>query len=251
VRHAAEERERDLALEQATRSAALGTLATSLAHELNQPLAALTGFVQAAARLLAARDDQPAEVKEALRRSTELAEKASEIVRRMRRLVQHQSPELEPIDLHRLMAGVLELLRRDATAAGVELVERPTEGSVRVLGDRIQVEQVLVNLVRNGIEAAATREGGPRQVVLEARSAQRRIELRVTDTGPGIRADVLSRLFEPFVTTRPSGTGLGLTICRSIVEAHAGAIRVERTGPEGTCVLVSLPAAGPEARTDA
>ncbi|HEX5819699.1 MAG TPA: ATP-binding protein [Gemmatimonadales bacterium] len=246
VRHAAVEREREVALEHATRSAALGTLATSLAHELNQPLAALTSFVQAAAHLLGDGDGRQGEVKEALRRSAELAEKASEIVRRMRRLVQHRAPHLEPMDLRVVLGTVMDLLRRDAAVAQVELRLGPGAGPAVVQGDRIQLEQVLVNLVRNAIEASAVGEGGHRFVTLATRAARRRVEVSIEDSGPGIRADVLERLFEPFVTTKPTGTGLGLTISRSIVEAHGGALRVERTGPEGTTFVVTLPTTGEE-----
>lgn len=241
VRHAALERQREVALEHATRSAALGTLATSLAHELNQPLAALTSFVQAAARLLGGDDARRSEVQDALRRSVELAERASAIVRRMRRLAQHRSPRLEALDLRQVAEAALDLLHRDATASRVELRLAPAAGPVPVLGDRIQVEQVLVNLVRNAIEASALREDGRRVVTLETRRAGGRAEACVADSGPGIRADVLERLFEPFVTTKADGTGLGLTISRSIVEAHGGAIRVERTGPDGTRFVVTLP----------
>jgi signal transduction histidine kinase len=247
VRHAAFEREREAALEHATRSAALGTLATSLAHELNQPLAALTSFVHASVRLLDEGDARRADVKDALRRSAELAEKASEIVRRLRRLAQHAPPQLEAVDLAPTLQSAVELLARDARAAGVE-VRLPTGiDGVHVLGDRIQLEQVLVNLVRNAIEASALRESGPRMVTLASRVAGDRAELSVSDTGPGIRADVLSRLFEPFVTTKPSGSGLGLTISRSIVEAHGGAIRVVQSDASGTSFVMTLPVATEDA----
>jgi signal transduction histidine kinase len=247
VQHAAFEREREAALEHATRSAALGTLATSLAHELNQPLAALTSFVHASVRLLDEGDVRRADVKEALRRSTELAEKASQIVRRLRRLAQHAPPQLEALDLASTMQAVLELLSRDARAAGVEVRPSSSADGVRVLGDRIQLEQVLVNLVRNAIEASASREDGPRLVTLESRVVGDRAEVSVSDTGPGIRADVLPRLFEPFVTTKASGSGLGLTISRSIVEAHGGAIRLAQSDASGTSFVVTLPAAVKEA----
>lgn len=243
VRRAAVEREREVALEHAMRMASLGTLATSLAHELNQPLAALTGFVHASQRLLDEGETRRADVKEALRRSAEVAEKASEIVRRLRRLVQHAPPLLERLDLQVIMRTTIELLARDARAAHVELRVLPGRPPADVLGDRIQLEQVLVNLVRNAIEGFATRDGGPRYVTLEALHAGDRLELRVSDTGPGVRADARDRLFEPFFTTKAGGTGLGLTISRSIVEAHGGAIRLERTGPDGSCFVVSLPVA--------
>jgi signal transduction histidine kinase len=241
VAHAAQEREREMALEHATRASALGTLATSLAHELNQPLAALTGFVQASARLLEAGEAHRDEIRQALQRSVALAEKASEIVRRLRRLVQHAPPMQEAIDVAALLSGATEVLARDARTAHVELRRSAVSPDLALTGDRVQLEQVLVNLVRNAIEACAAREDTGRLVQLAAAQVGDRIELRVVDAGAGVPAHAASRLFEPFFTTRASGSGLGLTISRSIVEAHGGAIRLERTGPEGTTFVVSLP----------
>lgn len=241
VAHAAEERRRELALEHATRSSALGMLATSLAHELNQPLAALSGFVAASARLLDAGPRHGDEVREALRRSIALAEKASEIVRRLRRLVQHAPPLHEAVGAAALMAGAVELVSRDARTAGVEVRVLPVAAGLSLEGDRVQLEQVLVNLVRNAIEACAAREGVGRLVTVAATAQGDRVEFRVTDTGAGVGEHVAGRLFEPFVSTRAGGTGLGLTISRSIVESHGGAVRLERTGPGGSTFLVSLP----------
>jgi signal transduction histidine kinase len=245
VRRQVLEREREAALEHARRASSLGTLATSLAHELNQPLAALANFVEGAARLLAQGDARRDEVQAALQRSAALAQKASEIVRRMRRLVQHAPPQLEPVDLAAVMREVVEHLGRDARVAGIEVRALPRHAAGPIPGDRIQLEQVLLNLVRNAIEAVVLRAHGPRAVRVESRDAGGRVEVRVIDTGPGVPAHVAERLFEPFTTTKTSGSGLGLTISRSIVEAHGGAIRLERTGADGACFLVSLPAGGP------
>jgi two-component system sensor kinase FixL len=244
VRRQAHDREREAALEHARRTSALGTLATSLAHELNQPLGALATFVQASARLLEAGDARRDEVREALQRSVALAQKASEIVRRMRRLAQHVPPQLEPVDLADVMREVVEHLGRDARVAGVEVRSLPRHAAGPIPGDRIQLEQVLLNLVRNAIEAVVPRAAGPRAVLVESRDAGDRVEVRVSDTGAGVPAHVAERLFEPFTTTKTSGSGLGLTISRSIVEAHGGAIRLERTGADGSCFVVSLPAGG-------
>jgi len=241
VRRDEADREKQAALDHATRVASLGVLASSLAHEVNQPLAALSGYVQAAARLLDAGPERHDEARAALRRSVDLAEKAAEIVKRLRRLARRAPPLRERIELGALLAEVGALLAREAGTAGVELQVSRAAGGPFLVGDRVQIEQVLTNLVRNGIEAARQGPPGRRRVAASARHLGDDVEITVSDTGPGIPPDVEARIFEPFFTTKAGGTGLGLVIAETIAEAHGGRIRLERTGKDGTCFVVTLP----------
>jgi PAS domain S-box-containing protein len=247
VRREQVDREKQAALDHATRVASLGVLASSLAHEVNQPLAALSGYVQAAARLLDAGPARHDEARAALSRSVELAEKAAEIIKRSRRLARRVPPLRERVDLGAVLADVSALLAREAGAAGVELQPSPRGTGPFLVGDRVQIEQVLTNLVRNGIEAAQAAPAGRRRVAASARQIGPRVEIAVSDTGPGVPPDVAARIFEPFFTTKAGGTGLGLVIAETIAEAHGGRIRLERTGAEGTSFVVTLPVAGEEA----
>jgi signal transduction histidine kinase len=236
------EREREATLAHATKLAALGALASSLAHEINQPLAALTSFLDASTRLLAKGESHRDEVADALQRSAAQAEKASEIVRRLRRLLRRERPLLEAIELPDLFHATCDQLRREARAAGVELEVAAASEPVSFRGDRVQIEQVLVNLVRNAIEALAGGDGRAKVVTLSARRSGSFVELRVADNGPGVAEADADRLFEPFFTTKSGGSGLGLVICESIAEIHGGRIRFEpRPGGPGACFVLELP----------
>lgn len=235
------DRAREATLAQASRLLSLSALTSSIAHEINQPLAALTSFLQAAKRLLDQGEEHREEVEDAIERSITLAERASEIVRRLRRLLRREQPLRERIDLPNELMSVRDQLVREARAAGVELRVLPGEAPLAFLGDRIQIEQALVNLVRNGIEAVAASERNPRVVTLEATATADGVQLRVSDNGPGILESARERLFEPFFTTKSSGSGLGLVVCDSIAELHGGRARLDRTGPEGSSFVLDLP----------
>jgi hypothetical protein len=244
------DRERRAALDHATRVASLGVLASSLAHEVNQPLAALSGFVQAAYRLLDAGPERHDEARVALGRSVELAEKAAQIIKRLRRLARRAPPLRERIDVFGLLTEIGTLLEREAVSAGVEVRVDQCEVLPLLAADRVQIEQILTNLVRNGIDAAQAAPAGRRGVRLGARRSGAQIEIIVSDTGPGIPSEIETRIFEPFFSTKPSGTGLGLVIAATIAEAHGGSVRLECTGEEGTSFVVTLPLSAEEAGDD-
>jgi two-component system sensor histidine kinase DctS len=132
-------------------------------------------------------------------------------------------------------------MQHEAAAAEVEIVVAKEMGPSRVRADEIQIEQVVINLVRNAIEALGESDRRPRTVSLEVAAVDGLAEIRVTDTGPGIPADIRSRLFEPLATSKETGRGLGLAICHSIAEIHGGRLDVERSGPEGTTFVLVLP----------
>ena len=222
--------------------ATLSEFATGLAHELNQPLAALSGNIQAALRLLAAGEPVTPEAREALERSIHLAERAAEIVRGMRQLVQSETRSDERFDLRALSREICDLLRPEAERADVVLQPDPSSRPVTVRANRGQIEQVLVNLVRNAVEAIAPTEASPRRVLIRVRSERPQAYVDVEDTGPGVDPKVRSRIFEPYFTTKPTGTGLGLRLCRSIAEAHGGRLLCAQSGPgRGTRFTLELP----------
>jgi signal transduction histidine kinase len=235
------ERARETVLAHASRLLSLSALTTSIAHEINQPLAALTSFLQAANRLLAQGEEHRSEVSAALERSVALAERASEIVRRLRRLLRREQPLSEAIEVPAVLESVREQLRREARVAGVELRARCGDAPRLLRGDRIQIEQALVNLVRNGLEAATGAERESRWVTLDAAFLGDRLQFRVSDNGPGIPETSRARLFEPFFTTKGAGSGLGLVVCQSIAELHGGHARLDHSGPDGSSFVIELP----------
>lgn len=234
-------RERELTLSRSGRLASLAALATSVAHELNQPLAALTSYLDASSRLLENGKPDLEEIGRALERSAALAEKASEIVRRLRRLLRREQPLQEPIELPAFLEGIRDSLSREAAAAGVSIDVERNAARLTIRGDLVQIEQALVNLVRNAIEALAESERRPRRILLGVKRSRGLVRISVADNGPGVSDADASRLFEPFFTSKKSGTGLGLVIAESIAEVHGGHIELVRKVSEGATFELVLP----------
>ena len=258
---ASEARQREFQTEllHVSRLSAAGEMATALAHELNQPLTAVASAVEAAQWTLATSSPeglvgQLPEMREALELAAEQAQRAGQIVRRLRDFVAHGEADQRLESLPRLIEEAAALALVGAKELGVEVVLRLDLGLPSVLADRIQIEQVLFNLMRNALEAMddteAPTSGGEdaparqRALVVSAAPADLdTVEVAVADTGPGLAPEVAGRLFEPFVTTKPEGMGVGLSICRTIVEAHGGRIRAEPNPGGGTVFRFTLPAA--------
>jgi PAS domain S-box-containing protein len=237
-----------------SRLSAAGEMAAALAHELNQPLTAVAGAVRAAWRMLAAsapdRPPPPAEVREALDLAAEQSLRAGQIIKRLRGLVaKGEAQELRGEDLPRLVEEAAALALAGGKANGVAIAFRLDPALPPVLVDRIQIEQVLVNLVRNAFEAMSDDAGdgggtARRELVVAATPAgPGSVVVSVADTGPGLAPEVAGRPFEPFASTKPEGMGVGLAICRTIVEAHGGRIWAE-SNPSGTVFRFTLPATG-------
>jgi PAS domain S-box-containing protein len=258
-RRATEARVQELQAEllHVSRLSAAGEMASALAHELNQPLTAATSAVRAARRMLiASSPDGPrgpaAEIHEAMDLAAEQALRAGQIVRRLRDFVARGEADKRLEDLARLVeeAGALALV--GARERGVHITLHLAPGLPAVIVDRIQLQQVLFNLLRNaleamGDEAPAGDGGGPpprRELVVTATPAGPEVvEVAVSDTGPGLAPEVAGRLFESFVSTKPGGMGMGLSICRTIVEAHGGRLWAEPNPDGGTVFRFTLPAA--------
>jgi two-component system sensor kinase FixL len=237
LRHRAE-------LAHVSRVATLGELAASIAHELNQPLSAIVANAQAGRRLLDRVPPDVDEVGHALDDITEAGRRAGDVIASMRALLQRGEVRDERVDLPALARDVTDLLHSEAIGRSVALrTEGPAGGVSDVLGDPIQLKQVLLNLVMNAVEAASHGAGGERSVVIEILQRGPEVEVAVRDSGPGLPSDDPDRLFAPFVSLRRDGLGMGLAIARSIVEAHGGRIWAENGDDGGAVFRVRLPGA--------
>lgn len=240
-------KEHEAALAHAARLTATGEMAAALAHELNQPLTALIGFARACQTVL--QDDGPAEARETASRLIDQAVaqalRAGDIIRSTREFVQRGDTHFTRVEVSQIFKAVLDLVRAEAGLNGVGFVVRFEKTTPPVFVDAIQVEQVIINLVRNSMEAMSRARNGVREVTLSAALDPAHpgfLEIRIRDTGPGIPAEIADRLFKPFATTSASGMGLGLAISRSIVESHGGTIwAVPRPEGGGAEIRFTLP----------
>ncbi|GJE74309.1 PAS domain S-box protein [Methylorubrum suomiense] len=226
-----------------SRLSAMGEMAATLAHELNQPLGAIANYTKGCKRLLARPGpDTAARTMEVLDKTAEQALRAGQIIRRLREFVARGETEKRVEPVARLIEEASALALVGAREHGVTARVALAPGTGSVLADRVQVQQVLVNLMRNAREAM--QHGDRRELTVEAGPVgPETVEIAVSDTGPGISDEVADRLFQPFVTTKPSGMGVGLSICRTIVEAHGGRLTVARNDAGGATFRLTLPAA--------
>lgn len=225
----------------------MGTLASSLAHELNQPLTAVANYCESARDLLHGSPDEEsvAMVREALDDAAKQAIRAGQIVRRLRDFISHGETERKVESLPRLITEANALALVGSREHGIEVQVQLDPSADRVFVDRIQIQQVLVNLIRNAIDAMV--ESRVRCLSIgTASGAEGWARVTIEDTGSGISAAVAEQLFQPFVTSKQNGMGIGLSICRTIVEAHGGRIWHEPGSNGGTAFHFTLPAAGAE-----
>lgn len=224
-----------------SRVASMGEMASAIAHEINQPLTAIANYAGAAKRLMEAGKLGEAEALDTLARLAAEAERAGEVVRKMRGFVRGEEGQPGPVPVDELLHDVLRLCGPEARQLEVELVAAPAPDLPPVRADRIQLQQVLMNLVRNAMEAMTTAASAPRRVELVARHGDDgMVELCVCDTGPGIPEVLRERIFEPFYTTKTEGLGIGLALSRSIVEAHGGRLWFTATA-RGAEFCLTLP----------
>jgi signal transduction histidine kinase/uncharacterized protein HemY len=229
-------------LAQVSRVATLGELATALAHELNQPLTAILANAQATRRLISSDRGDPAELDETLADIAEGAGRASEIIQRLRKLIRRGDIVTESLDINEVLRDVQTFARADTRRRRVGLTMKLTPDLPRVGGDRIQLQQVLLNLVQNGAEAM--KEGDEADRVLRVTTSMHDstgVLVAVRDRGPVLDEESISRIFEPFYTTKEKGLGMGLTICRTIIEAHGGRLWASANPDRGLTVQFTLP----------
>jgi two-component system sensor kinase FixL len=223
------------------RLSTMGEMATGLAHEINQPLTAISVYAQAAGRVVGQPQPDLEEVAGALRQISAQALRAAEVIKRLRALVRKRQVHEELLDLNAVVRELVVLAESDARVNGVRLSLELAASLPHVLGDAIQLQQVMLNLVRNAIEAVCAGDG-ERAVRLHTTLCEAGVELSVSDVGPGLDPAIRGRLFEPFATTKPEGTGLGLAISRSIIESHGGQLAWRENQPRGSCFYFRLPA---------
>jgi signal transduction histidine kinase len=224
------------------RVSTLGEMTASISHEVSQPIAAIATNAGAGMRWLAAASPNIEEGHAALARILKDANRASEVIARMRALAKKVPPRKDELPMNELILEVVALTRAEAEKARVAVETVLDNELPAIAGDRIQLQQVILNLVVNAIDAMAGGGGGPRELlIVSERDAADCITVQVKDTGPGIDAEHLQRLFEAFYTTKPHGLGLGLAICRSIIEAHDGRLWTEPNKVRGVTFHFSLP----------
>ena len=224
------------------RVAAMGELTASIAHELNQPLAAILCNAQAAGRFLNRESPDLARVQECLNAIAADDERAADVIKRLRSLLRKGEFQPSSVDLNEVVSDAIRLVSSDAMLRQVSVKFEPLQGLPPVLGDRIQLYQVVLNLIVNGLDAAAERLPGDRWVLVRiGQSDGGGVGLTVEDSGKGIAKSDLVHVFEPFFTTKQEGLGMGLSISRSIVEAHGGRIWAENALGGGAIFRCLLP----------
>jgi len=225
-----------------SRLATMGEMAAGIAHELNQPLTAIASYAQACDWLLARGSTDTAEIRDALQQITAQGLRAGEIIRRLRNLVRTPDTQRVLTDCNGLVEELRGLALTDARVHNARLELDLAANLPQVLVNRVEIQQVVLNLVRNAIEALESVPPERRDITLRtAAGPEETVEISVTDTGPGVDQKIVDRLFSPFVTTKPTGAGLGLAISRSIVEAHKGTLRYRPQSAGGACFMLRLP----------
>jgi two-component system, LuxR family, sensor kinase FixL len=224
-----------------SRLATIGEMAAGIAHELNQPLTAIANYAQACERLLSRPPVDLEECRMALREITTQAVRASDIMRRLQTLARSQEMNRTSMDLDTLVKPIMSLIHSDARAHGVSCSLNLAPALPTVTVDPVQMQHVILNLVRNGIEALESTKGPRDLVISAARPGDGEIEITVSDTGPGLDPAAAERVFDPFFSTRENATGLGLPISNTIAKAHGGSLGYRPNTPCGAVFFVRLP----------
>ncbi len=234
-------------LARVARVTSLGTLTASIAHEVNQPLAGIITNASTCLRMLAADPPNVEGARETARRTLRDGDRASEVITRLRALFSRKDPRNESVDLNDAVREVIALSMSELQRSGVRLRPELADDLPPVMGDRVQLQQVILNLLLNASEAMSGVDDRPRQLVIRTAVDERdRVQLSVRDAGTGIAAESADRLFDPFYTTKSGGMGIGLSVSRSIIESHEGSIwAVPNEGP-GATFSFSLPVGGHE-----
>jgi C4-dicarboxylate-specific signal transduction histidine kinase len=225
------------------RVSVMGELVASLSHEITQPIASARIYARAAQNFLDMQPPDLGEVREALAGIVGNAGRAADIIERIRDQIRKAPPRRERFDLNAAINEVIVLGRSAIIKNRVWVQTRLSEGLCPVHGDRVQLQQVVLNLLLNAVEAMGAVEAAPRELLISTRQDHTGVLVAVRDSGPGIHPEQLEHVFDAFYTTKLSGTGMGLSICRSIIDAHGGRLWAEANEPRGTIFQFTLPAA--------
>lgn len=228
-----------------SRMATMGEMASGIAHEINQPLTAIATYARAAERFLAQPDpDNLEEARNALHEIAAEALRAGVIIRRLRQLVRGGEDQRENLTVNEVIEELRLLTLADARAHDTRLRFELAADVPGISANRVQITQVLLNLIRNALESLAQDMPGAREIVVRSRrSGTGDCEIAVCDNGPGVSPDIMDRMFDPFRTTKPRGTGLGLPMSQTIAQAHGGRVHYHALTPRGACFTLTLPAA--------
>jgi NO-binding membrane sensor protein with MHYT domain len=223
----------------------LGELTASISHEVNQPLAAVVTNGQVCLRLLALETPRPDDVRTTVERIVRDANRASEVIQRIRALAKRSEPQMVSLDINEVIREATLLVQREVLSHGVSLRTELSSALPHVLGDRIQLQQVVINLLINGVEAMTSITDRPREITIRSHLHEEgQVLVAVLDSGIGIDSETAERLFSAFFTTKPSGMGMGLSISRSIIRAHGGRLWVSPNPDHGAAFQFTVPANG-------
>lgn len=222
----------------------VGELGSSIAHEVSQPITAIAANGNAALRWLSATPADQGEARRAIERIITDAGRAGDVIGRVRMLVARSSPSRDMFDLIEAITDVLELVRSEIRKGQILLRTELASDLPLVSGDRVQLQQVILNFIMNAIEALADVDVEERELLVSAAAAESKITVSVRDTGVGVPPPTLDRIFDAFYTTKPNGMGMGLAISRSIIEAHGGTVYAAHNFPNGTVFGFTLPLGG-------
>jgi C4-dicarboxylate-specific signal transduction histidine kinase len=229
-------------LAHANRIATMGQLAASIAHEVNQPLAALLTNAETAGRWLARQPPNLEKTKQSIGRIINDGKRAADIVSRIRDFSKKAPPRKEDLEINEAILDIIGLTRVAMSEHSVLAKMQLSEGLPRILGDRVRLQQVILNLIMNAIEAMSEVPEGSRELLISTSEVEPgSVLVAVCDSGPGLPPSSVARIFEPFYTTKADGLGMGLSICRSIVEAHGGRLWATPNEPHGAVFCVMLP----------
>jgi C4-dicarboxylate-specific signal transduction histidine kinase len=229
-------------LAHANRIATMGQLAASIAHEVNQPIGATLVNAGTALRWLAASPPKLESVSQCLDRIVNDSKRGAVIIDRIRDLVKNTPAQKESLAINEVVLGVIELTSNEISDRRVSVQKRLTDGLPAILGDKVQLQQVVLNLIMNAVEAMSEiREGSRELLISSGRTEAGSVLVKISDSGPGLPSGNSERIFQAFYTTKTSGLGMGLSICRSIVEAHAGRLWAMPNEPHGAVFCMALP----------
>ena len=221
----------------------MGQLTASIAHEVKQPIAATVTNAAAALRWLGAQPPDLEEVRQALGRIVKDGNRAGDVIDRIRALIKKAPPRKDRLDINEAIREVIALTRGEAVKTGVSVRTQLADGLPLIEGDRVQLQQVVLNLIINAIEAMSGISEGARELLISTgKPSSGGVLVAVQDSGPGLDPASFERLFEAFYTTKPSGLGMGLSICRSIIEAHGGRLWASANEPRGAIFQFLTPA---------
>jgi C4-dicarboxylate-specific signal transduction histidine kinase len=235
-------REAQMQLAHANRVATMGQLTASIAHEVNQPIAATVTNAEAALRFLSARRPDLDEVRDALDWIVRDGSRAGAVVSRIRNLIKKAPPSDERVEINAAIREVIEITRSEAMKKGVVVQTDLGDDLPLVPGDRVELQQVILNLILNAIEAMSAMSEGSRELLItKSTNESNDVLVAVRDSGPGLAPAAIEHLFKAFYTTKPGGMGMGLSICRSIIEAHGGRLWASANTPRGAVFQFTLP----------